>query len=185
MRAITPPAYRGVSQSIQPSLNLEGEQTDIDNIIFMAHNVEQKDGPKAESAPDLPVTEAVVTAVDGHLTEAGEAAAPSSSTKRSLRRRDANDYNLVFSGTGTNAADRDAYVQGTAYLTYHLVNNATYNVEACLDHCSSEPRCGKWFAILIFWFFLIDDHSLRQLVLRVQQRGHRQRRHQSQVCPLR
>ncbi|KAF8654305.1 hypothetical protein AX16_003533 [Volvariella volvacea WC 439] len=50
-------------------------------------------------------------------------------------------YHTVFEGTGTGEGDRDAAIQGTAYLTYTVVSNATYNVDACLAHCSQVPGC--------------------------------------------
>ena len=36
---------------------------------------------------------------------------------------------------GTGPSDRNAAVEGTVYLTYTLVPNATYNVDTCLDYC--------------------------------------------------
>lgn len=68
---IIPPASRGVPNSVGNTLDLEGTQTDVDTIISTAQIVEQKDGPQADSLPNQPIPETVVTAVDGELTEAG------------------------------------------------------------------------------------------------------------------
>ncbi|KAG6827736.1 hypothetical protein H0H92_010614 [Tricholoma furcatifolium] len=51
------------------------------------------------------------------------------------------NYVRVFKGTGMNATDRDAAIEGTAYLTYTLVNNATYNIADCLAYCDSIEGC--------------------------------------------
>lgn len=150
---IVPPASRGVPNSVGNTLDLEGTQTDADTIISTAQIVEQKAGPQADSLPDQPIPETVVTAVDGELTEAGTDSSSLRVGTRSLqsrssllpyeKKRAASDYNLVFSGTGTRTTDRDASIQGTAYLTFRVVPNSTYNVDACLDFCSSEPKCGE------------------------------------------
>ena len=55
----------------------------------------------------------------------------------------------VFAGTsehGTKVVN--AVIEGTGYLTYNIVSNSTYNVDACLFFCTSIPRCSK-FEILI------------------------------------
>ncbi|KAF9472402.1 hypothetical protein BDN70DRAFT_909155 [Pholiota conissans] len=59
-------------------------------------------------------------------------------------------YDLVFSGTGTGPDDRDASIQGAAYLTFTVVDNSTYNVGACLDFCDSVSSCV--FANLYYEF---------------------------------
>ncbi|KAF6752071.1 hypothetical protein DFP72DRAFT_906001 [Ephemerocybe angulata] len=152
---LVPPALRGVPDSVsEDTPDLKGRLTDIDTIDSTAQIVEQKDGPTADSPPNQPISDTVVTAVDGELTEAG-AATPSNSTSNGRRtlpkkRRAVSDYNLVFSGTGTRSTDRDASIQGTAYLTFRVIDNSTYNVDTCLDFCSSEPKCV--FANLYYEF---------------------------------
>jgi len=55
--------------------------------------------------------------------------------------RDPSDYEEVFTGSGTGPNDRDASIEGTAYLTFGLVDNSTYNVDACLAFCDSVDQC--------------------------------------------
>jgi hypothetical protein len=52
---------------------------------------------------------------------------------------------MVFSGTGDSPADRDASIEGTAYLTHTLVGNATYDggLEQCLVWCDGIEGCGE------------------------------------------
>lgn len=129
--------------------------------------VDQKSGVLVDELPNQPVVETVVVAKDGRLTgkrgarkkrvrgskgtkfvaareEEGLVGRMSSGGgKRRFGKRGVDDYRLVFSGTGTARTDRDASIQGTAYLTHTLVSNATYNVEACLDFCSRVQGCGE------------------------------------------
>lgn len=63
--------------------------------------------------------------------------------RRNTRDIDGFAYEEVFSGSGTARADRDGSIQGTAYLTYTVVPNSTYNVDACLDFCNSVNGCGE------------------------------------------
>ncbi|KAJ2915833.1 hypothetical protein MD484_g4604, partial [Candolleomyces efflorescens] len=157
---VVPPASRGTPNSVT-EVDLSGAVTDTDTIVSTAHAVDQKDGPQADTPPDLPVADTVVTAVDGVLTEAGTSG--SSNVRRQIleartpssppdfkKKRAISDYNLVFDGTGTALTDRDASIQGTAYLTFRVVSNATYNVQDCLDFCSSESKCV--FANLYYEF---------------------------------
>ncbi|KJA20046.1 hypothetical protein HYPSUDRAFT_68822 [Hypholoma sublateritium FD-334 SS-4] len=55
--------------------------------------------------------------------------------------RSTSSYTLVFPGTGTGPTDRDGSIQGSGYLTYTVVSNATYNVAACLQFCDSVSGC--------------------------------------------
>ena len=178
---VVPPASQGVPNSVSEDVDLSGTLTDVDTIVSTVHVVDQKDGPTADTPPNLPVADTVVTAVDGVLTQAGttnssnvrrqilEARAPFA-TPELKKKRAISDYNLVFSGTGTGPTDRDASIQGTAYLTFRVVDNSTYNVEACLDFCSSEPKCGMSPVSALFLRSATDKFSsVRKLVLRVQQ----------------
>ena len=118
--------------------------TDTESIVATAKNVDQKSGAAVDTPPNQPVADTTVTAVDGSLTTAGSSGDSSSRrsfSKRSTRRSP--NYELVFSGTGTDPDDRDAAIEGTAYLTYSLVSNATYDVEDCLAKCDEVETCGK------------------------------------------
>lgn len=139
---IVPPASQGAWNDPANALDLTGTTTDTDTIVSTANIVDQKSG--ATGDPDQPIPETTITAVDGQLTAAGTANSTSSSRRRSTEifRRDASDYELVFSGTGTGPNDRDGSIEGTAYLTFTLVPNSTYNVDACLAFCDSVELCG-------------------------------------------
>jgi hypothetical protein len=129
------------------TLNTEGTETDIDTIISTALIVDQKSGPADDAPPDLPPPPTTVTAVDGQLTNE---TISTNATRRSLNRRLLDGYDVVFEGTGTGPSDRDASIQGTAYLTYTLVPNNTYNVDDCLRFCDSVTGCV--FANLYYEF---------------------------------
>lgn len=120
--------------------------------------VEQKAGATGDAPPNQPVPETVVTAVDGQVvddqgaksTDVNKAisafSAKSAKVKKSvsLAQRTNSAYEQVFAGTGTQSTDRDGSIEGTAYLTYTVVSNATYNVDACLDFCSRVDGCGMF-----------------------------------------
>ena len=124
--------------------------TDTENIVSTVYNVDQKSGAD-DTPPNQPVPDTAITAVDGVLTTDGGSGDANGSSRRSLfserltGRDDSepSDYECVFSGTGTGPNDRDASIEGTAYLTYNLVSNATYNVDACLRECDKVDICGK------------------------------------------
>ncbi|KIJ33759.1 hypothetical protein M422DRAFT_182877 [Sphaerobolus stellatus SS14] len=42
---------------------------------------------------------------------------------------------------GQSNPSNDASIEGTAYLTYTVVPNSTYNVDACLSFCNTVPGC--------------------------------------------
>ncbi|KAJ3507365.1 hypothetical protein NMY22_g16954 [Coprinellus aureogranulatus] len=165
---VVPPASRGVPNSVGKVFDLEGTVTDVDTIISTAKIVEQKGGALVDDPPNQPIPETVVTAVDGELTEAGTNSTSLLVLARSLRskslpyekKRAVSDYNLVFSGTGIQSTDRDASIQGTAYLTFRVVPNSTYNVEACLDFCSSEPKCGESRAVFANLYYEFNNEML-------------------------
>ena len=143
MTTIVPPASQG--QWDAPSSNLNGTMTDTDIIVATANNVDQKSGAAVDSLPNQPVAITTLTAIDGSLITAGSGG--NSSSRRSFAerstKRSSSDYELIFSGTGTGPYDRDAAIEGTAYLTYTLVPNATYNVDDCLNKCDQVETCGK------------------------------------------
>jgi len=124
--------------------------TDTQTIVAAVSNVDQKSGAAIGASPDQPVANTGVTAVDGSFTAAGSGSNSSTTAGRSFSkrwkgfsRRSPADYQLVFSGTGTGPDDRDASIQGTAYLTYSLVSNSTYDVDDCLNKCDQVDTCGK------------------------------------------
>lgn len=154
---VVPPALQGKSDADPLPLDLEGTNTDSENIASTIQIVDQKAGAIDDTPPNQPVAETVVTAVDGELTDAGTGGiALLSSMKRptvsitpETAKRDLEErvgaYDLVFSGTGTGRNDRDGSIQGTAYLTYTVVPNNTYSVGPCLEFCDRVKECGKQF----------------------------------------
>ncbi|KAH6904684.1 hypothetical protein BKA70DRAFT_528375 [Coprinopsis sp. MPI-PUGE-AT-0042] len=151
---IVPPASQGVLN--QPQELPEPPLTDTDTIVSTLEIIDQKTGPLVDEVPNLPVPETVVTAVDGELTEAGSdptirVTSQATPSRRAVEKRAISDYQQVFEGTGLRAdSSRDASIQGTAYLTFTIVNNATYNVADCLNFCSSVSQCV--FANLYYEF---------------------------------
>jgi hypothetical protein len=153
---IVPPALGRIPISIANALSPDDSVTNASTIASTAAMINQKSGADDSTPPNKPVPDTVVTALDGRLVS------PSDQTNQTLARRgaakrekggyvtrDRSDYTLIFAGTGTGPSDRDAAVEGTAYLTYTLVPNATYNVDACLDYCDRTPYCGTCCARLI------------------------------------
>ena len=136
---VTPPGQKGVWYSAAAAPNLNDTVTDTQSIVSTALNINQK--TTATGAPDQPVNSTTVTAVDGSILSTPVS---STSSRRELSRRSAANYELVFNGTGVGPTDRDASIEGTAYLTFTTVNNATYNVADCLAFCDSVPTCGKF-----------------------------------------
>lgn len=155
--ALVPPAKQGKSDADPGALDLTGTTTDAGAIVDTANNVDQKSGAPSDASPNQAPTDTVVTAVDGQLTSAGS----SNSTRRRdsvaarrvvraarstlspMAKRLPDGYEEVFSGTGTGPKDRDASIQGVAYLTYSLVPNNTYSIEPCLDFCTKTDGCGE------------------------------------------
>lgn len=172
---VVPPASQGRWVTQPKGLKLTVPTTDTQAIAATVNNVNQKSGASAATPPDRPVANTAVTAVDGSLTTAGSAS-HSSTTSRSFSKRSngfsgrsSDDYELVFSGTGTGPNDRDASIEGTAYLTYSLVSNATYNVDDCLDKCDQVDTCGKSriHTKMRYRELTIGYISFRQYLLRV------------------
>ncbi|KAF8798617.1 hypothetical protein BYT27DRAFT_7228349 [Phlegmacium glaucopus] len=171
---VVPPASQGQWDASSSSSDLTGSTTDTDTIVATVNNVDQKSGATADAPPDQPVPDTSVTAVDGSLTAAGSGGDGSSRRSVSKRstgfsRRSVADYDLVFSGTGTGPDDRDAAIEGTAYLTYSLVSNATYDVDDCLNNCDQTETCV--FANIYYEFnnelldFVFNEQSNLKCVL--------------------
>ncbi|TFK67826.1 hypothetical protein BDN72DRAFT_960728 [Pluteus cervinus] len=132
--------------------------TDSDTIASTAQQVDQKTGPTDDAPPSSDVPPTVVTAVDGDVTSAGSSgdsllnvlhnpdSNPDLDTGSTVSKRDvANSfekrgpYELVFSGSGTGPSDRDASIQGTAYLTFTRLD--TYDLSACETFCDGIEAC--------------------------------------------
>ncbi|KDR73283.1 hypothetical protein GALMADRAFT_270127 [Galerina marginata CBS 339.88] len=148
---IVPPASKGAWFNPAASVDLDSTITDSDTIANTATIVDQKTG--ASGSPDQPIPDTAITAVDGQLTAAGSTSATTSRrsfSRSSLTSRASSNYETVFSGTGTGPNDRDGSIEGTAYLTFTLVSNSTYNVDDCLAFCDSVELCV--FANLYYEF---------------------------------
>ncbi|TFK66970.1 hypothetical protein BDN72DRAFT_125476 [Pluteus cervinus] len=127
------------------------DNTDFSTIFSTILEVDQKTGPEDSAPPSSVVPNTVITAVDGELTEAGTSGSsllsvlhgdtdPSLDTGSALKKRQ-DGFEEVFAGTGTALLDRDGSIQGTAYLTYTVVDNSTYNINACLEFCANIEPC--------------------------------------------
>ncbi|KAF9059096.1 hypothetical protein BDP27DRAFT_1431856 [Rhodocollybia butyracea] len=133
--AIVPPALQGVPATIDSPPDFNGSTTDTSSIVSTALQVNQKGGATGDAPPDEPASSTTVTAVDGDLVNATVPTVTASrrdvAADAHLSRRNNSNYDLVFWGTGTGPNDRDAAIEGTAYLTYTVVSNATYDIDDC------------------------------------------------------
>ena len=154
MLDIVPPALAGIPISVANTLSPDDSVTDAFTIASTAAVVNQKSGADDSTPPNEPVADTVVTALDGRLVASDDYTNQTLARRGAERRenvaRDFSDYTLIFAGMGNGPSDRDAAVEGTAYLTYTLVPNATYNVEACLDYCDRTQYCGKCCCPLVW-----------------------------------
>ncbi|THV02255.1 hypothetical protein K435DRAFT_792764 [Dendrothele bispora CBS 962.96] len=164
-------------------LREDGVMTDMDSILAAASTVDQKSGPAADDPPQLPPPTTSVTILDGTpINSTVDAVAADGVTlnrrsrarrshrgllkhRRELARRDSDfspdpRYEQVF---GDNGDDHDGSIQGTAYLTYTVVDNSTYNVLDCLQFCDRVKDCV--FVNLYYEFnnplldFVFSEHS--------------------------
>ncbi|KAF7760329.1 hypothetical protein Agabi119p4_11005 [Agaricus bisporus var. burnettii] len=124
--------------SAKNTLNTQISKTDVDRIISTARIVDQKAGATGDAPPGQAPPPTTVTAVDGKLIQDF---VPLSPTRRSLFPRLLDGYDVVFQGTGMGPTDRDASIEGTAYLTYTVVPNNTYSVDDCLRFCDRVTGC--------------------------------------------
>ncbi|KAK7017672.1 hypothetical protein R3P38DRAFT_3559890 [Favolaschia claudopus] len=144
---ITPPGHKGLPN--QPIADIAHPTTDNAAIVQAVTEVDQKTAPPIDAEPDINIAPTIVTAIDGTITNSTvDAVAPptdqSGSRKkrgRNFGRRAAPKFEKIFDGLPQG--QHDASVEGTAYLTYTVVNNATYNVQACLDWCAGINGCEK------------------------------------------
>ncbi|KAF8054343.1 hypothetical protein FPV67DRAFT_1131368 [Lyophyllum atratum] len=162
---IVPPAQRGIPNTPQ-EVDVNGTTTDTQNIAVTVPLVDQKAGATDDAPPNQPVPDTLVTALDGQVVDSGTTVSLLSAKARptvDLSRRTVAGYEQVFAGTGTRLTDRDGSIEGTAYLTYTVVSNATYDVDACLNFCSRVNGCV--FANLYYEYnnylldFVFGEHS--------------------------
>ncbi|KAF7354383.1 hypothetical protein MVEN_01127100 [Mycena venus] len=152
--ALVPPGRKGVPNAPVPD-NTTAPTPDNALIVHTASQVYQKSGPSVDAPPNASIPPTTVTAVDGTLTNTTVADAGSS------RRRDAGRLGKRDSGfeklfDGLPVGQHDASIEGTAYLTYTVVNNATYNVQACLDWCAGINGCVFVNVFYEFNNYLLD-----------------------------
>ncbi|TFK61851.1 hypothetical protein BDN72DRAFT_827999 [Pluteus cervinus] len=132
----------------------DAAQLDINKLITVAKTIDQAAGAEDGAPPSTDVPETVITAVDGSITSAGSGTdgllqamhgdtPPDLSTGSVLQRRAiaVGDYDQVFVGTGTGPNDRDASINGIGYLTYTVLSNGTYDINACLNFCDLIGPC--------------------------------------------
>jgi hypothetical protein len=135
-----PPAL----QAAQDSANLTAiptKLTDTNTIVHTAGVVDQKAGAPADGTPPgLPQAPTMLTALDGEIMVSNISGSGSTGASHGAGRRAAANYELAFNGTTTD----DAAVQGTAYLTFTVVSNASYTqgISECLNFCDRTPGCG-------------------------------------------
>jgi hypothetical protein len=143
--ALVPPTQQGSPNATTSAIT---PPTPDNNLIAQtASQVDQKTAPPVDVPPNADIPPTSVTAIDGTVTNTTIAAV---SAANSTRRRDVGRLGKRQSGfekifDGLPAGQHDASIQGTAYLTYTVVNNATYNVQACLDWCAGIDECGACF----------------------------------------
>jgi hypothetical protein len=149
--SLVAPANQGVPVTADASPNFNGSTTDSSSIVSTALQVDQKAGAPADALPDQPVANTTVTALDGNLVNTTlPVSRREVASEGHLNRRNNSNYELLFWGTGTRSNDRDASIEGTAYLTYTVVSNATYDIDDCLAFCDSVDGCV--FANLYYEF---------------------------------
>lgn len=128
------------------TLNLNGTGTDIQTIASTVQIVNQKGGATDNTPPNQPVPETTVTAVDGQLVtnQTTVSAAPtvlgSFQNSNTPTKRLISDYEEVFAGS---TSGMDGSIEGTAYLTYTVLPNSTYDIDGCLSFCDSVQQCGS------------------------------------------
>ncbi|KAJ7690901.1 hypothetical protein B0H14DRAFT_848414 [Mycena olivaceomarginata] len=136
--AILPPGLQGLPN--QPVDDVTPPKPDNDLIAQTAGQVDQKAAPPVDAPPNADVPPTGVTAVDGTVTNATIAEVSAT------RRRDVGRFGKRQSGfekvfDGKPADQKDASIEGTAYLTYTVVPNSTYNVDACLAWAAKIDGC--------------------------------------------
>ncbi|KAJ7301698.1 hypothetical protein DFH08DRAFT_1090122 [Mycena albidolilacea] len=152
--ALVPPGRKGVPNAPVPD-NTTAPMPDNALIVQTASQVDQKSGPSVNAPPNASIAPTVVTAVDGTLTNSTVADA-SPSRRRDVGRLGKRDSGFEKLFDGISVGQHDASIEGTAYLTYTVVNNATYNVQACLDWCAGIDGCVFVNVFYEFNNYLLD-----------------------------
>ncbi|KAJ7813641.1 hypothetical protein B0H13DRAFT_2141735 [Mycena leptocephala] len=134
-----PPALQAAQDSANSTPDVPSNLTDIATILQTAGVVDQYRGAPTDSTrPGLSPPPTMMTALDGKIT-LSTIPDSNSTAPYGAGRRDVSDYELIFDGTATN----DAAVQGTAYLTFTLVSNTSFEQGKCecLDFCDKTEGC--------------------------------------------
>ncbi|KAJ7444465.1 hypothetical protein FB451DRAFT_1434334 [Mycena latifolia] len=138
--ALVPPGHQGVPNA--PTTDTPPPPTpDNAAIVQTAGQVDQKGGAASDAAPNTDVPPTTVTALDGTVTNTTIADATNSARRRDVGRFGKRQANFKQVFAPLPAGQHDGSIQGTAYLTYTVVNNATYNVQACLNWCAGIDGC--------------------------------------------
>ncbi|KAJ7897717.1 hypothetical protein B0H14DRAFT_3589771 [Mycena olivaceomarginata] len=136
--AIVPPGHQGLPN--QPVDNVPAPKPDNDLIAQTAGQVDQKAAPPVDAPPNADVPPTGVTTVNGTITNTTIAEA-SAARRRDVRRfgKRLSRFEKVFDGKP--AGQHNTSIEGTAYPTYTVVPNPTYNVQACLDWAATIDGC--------------------------------------------
>ncbi|KAJ7738248.1 hypothetical protein DFH07DRAFT_927286 [Mycena maculata] len=139
--AIVPPGQQGLPGAPPDNTTANAPTPDNESIVQTAGEVNQKSGAPVDAPPNASVPPTTVTAVDGTLTNTTIADASAGTHRRSLGRlgKRQSGYQQIFAGLPPN--EHDASIEGTAYLTYTVVDNSTYNVQDCLNFCDTVDGC--------------------------------------------
>ncbi|KAL0571390.1 hypothetical protein V5O48_010578 [Marasmius crinis-equi] len=157
--ALVYPAYQGIpdSEGDSESLDSTSRFTDVDTISSTITSVDQKGGATTDTPPDQTAPETSVVAIDGQALDS-TAKEPNairrSFVDRTTVRRTDNRYVQVFNGTGVDATDRDAAIVGTAFLSYTVLPDNTYNAGPCMAFCDSIAGC-TFFNL----YYEVDDQK--------------------------
>ncbi|KAJ6582353.1 hypothetical protein B0H19DRAFT_526848 [Mycena capillaripes] len=136
--AIVAPGHQGLPNQTPDTPDAPTPDNAV--IAQTANQVDQKSGPPIDAPPNADVPPTAVTAIDGTITNSTIA------DVSATRRRDVGRFGKRQPGfekvfDGLPSGQHDGSIQGTAYLTYTVVNNATYNVKACTDWCATIQGC--------------------------------------------
>ncbi|KAF7356530.1 Fruit-body specific protein a [Mycena venus] len=124
------------------ALDVPGNLTDASTIVDTARAIDQIRGAPtdvSDTPPGRPQAPTMVTALDGVIMLSNISNSNSTNVPNGVGRRDSSDYELVFEGV----VEKDAPIEGTAYLTYTLVSNSSYEdgLAECLDFCTNTDGC--------------------------------------------
>ncbi|KAJ7509562.1 hypothetical protein B0H11DRAFT_1252306 [Mycena galericulata] len=156
--ALVPPGLQGPPNQVPA--NTTAPTTDSNLIAQTAGEVSQKSSGPVDAPPNAAVPPTAVTALDGAIVNTTIAGASTSTTRRReigigrFGRRQTGEYVEIFAPLP--AGVHDASIEGIAYLTYTIVNNATYNIGDCLAFCDTVDGCE--FVNLYYEFnnYLLD-----------------------------